>query len=166
MDGIGQLGIDIPSIIYYLVNYGIILAILGFYVYPKIQTVLAKRQLEISESLDNVHKLKEQLSTELDKYQLEHKKILEEARLQKKKSLEEVEAMKVQIIKDMEEKRSKSVEETQKIMEEKKAALLSDARNEIYGIMIKSFHTLSRKIPEAVITESIDEAWTTIRKSQ
>ncbi|MCB9806658.1 ATP synthase F0 subunit B [Candidatus Peribacteria bacterium] len=156
---------DIPSIIYYLVNYGIILAVLGFYVYPKIHTVLTRRQEEISGSLDDVHMLKEQLSKELQKYKDEHKRILEEARLQKKKSLEEVEAMKVQVMKEIEEKRSKSIEETQKVMEEKKAALLNDARNEIYTIMVKSFHTLSKKIPEAVITESIDEAWTTIHKS-
>jgi F0F1-type ATP synthase membrane subunit b/b' len=85
MDGIGQLGIDIPSIIYYLVNYGVILAILGFYVYPKIYSVLEKRQNDITNSLNNAQKLKKELSKELEKYSNEHKKLLEEARLQKKK---------------------------------------------------------------------------------
>lgn len=85
MDGIGQLGIDIPSIIYYLVNYGVILAILGFYVYPKIFAVLEKRQKNIANSLDNAHNLKKELAKELEKYHAEHKKLLDETRAQKKR---------------------------------------------------------------------------------
>ena len=85
MDGIGQLGIDGASIIYYLVNYGLILAILGFYVYPKIYTALEKRQKDITNSLDNAHNLKKELAKELEKYHDEHKKLLDETRAQKKK---------------------------------------------------------------------------------
>jgi F0F1-type ATP synthase membrane subunit b/b' len=85
MDGLGQLGIDIWSILYYLVNYGIILAVLGYYVYPRVYAILEKRESEISRSLDHAQELKNELAKELEKYHAEHKILLTESREQKKK---------------------------------------------------------------------------------
>jgi hypothetical protein len=74
--------------------------------------------------------------------------------------------MKSQILKDMDEKRSKSLEETQKLIDEKKTALLDGAREDIYALIARSFQNISKKIPESVITESIDDAWSTIHKAK
>lgn len=84
MDGLGKLGIDVWGILYYLINYGLILAVLGIYVYPKIDLVLKKRQKDISDSLDNASNLKSELTKEVEKYHKEHARLLEEIRLQKK----------------------------------------------------------------------------------
>lgn len=62
MSGLESLGIDLQSIIYYLVNYGIILAVIGFYVVPRIRAVLEKRQREISGSVDEADKLQQELA--------------------------------------------------------------------------------------------------------
>ncbi len=164
MDGLGKLGIDIWGIIYYIVNYWLILAVLSIYVYPKIDLVLKKRQKDIGDSLDNAQKLKKELSKELEKYHAEHKKLLDEARLQKKKGLEEIESMKAQMLSEMEEKKSRSIEETERIMADKKAALLEEAKKEIYGLVVRSFHHVSKKIPESVISDSIEDAWSSIHK--
>lgn len=166
MDGLGQIGIDIWSILYYLVNYGIILAVLGYYVYPRVYAILEKRESEISRSLDSAQELKNELAKELERYHAENKKLLAESREQKKKWLEELELMKSQMYKDMDEKRSKSLEETQKLIDEKKTALLDDARQDIYALISRSFQNISKKIPESIIAESIDDAWSTIHKSK
>lgn len=166
MDGLGRLGIDIWWVIYYLVNYGIILALLGYYVYPKIDDVLEKRKTAINNSLDSANKLKKELAKEVEKFHAEHEKILKEAREQKKKWLIEIENLKAQIIKEMDEKKAQSLKETQTMIDERKSAIFAEAKKEIYTIFIKSFQKLSQKIPEPVITESIDEAWSTIHKSK
>lgn len=164
MDGLGKLGIDVWGILYYLINYGLILAVLGIYVYPKIDFVLKKRQKDISDSLDNASNLKSELSKEVEKYHKEHARLLEEIRLQKKDWLAEIESMKSQILSEMEEKRSRALEETDRIIAEKKSALLNEARQDIYSIIVRSFHNLSKKIPEPIIQESIDDAWSMIHK--
>jgi hypothetical protein len=66
----------------------------------------------------------------------------------------------------MESRRSKSLEETDRIIAEKKSALLQEARKEIYGVILRSFHHISRKIPENIIAESFDEAWSHISKTK
>ncbi len=164
MDGLGKLGIDVWGILYYLINYGLILAVLGIYVYPKIDFVLKKRQKDISDSLDNASNLKSELSKEVEKYHKEHARLLEEIRLQKKDWLAEIESMKSQILSEMEEKRSRALEEIDRIIAEKKSALLDEARQDIYSIIVRSFHNLSKKIPEPIIQESIDDAWSMIHK--
>lgn len=85
MSGLEALGIDLQSIIYYLVNYGIILGVLGFYVYPKVHKVMEKRQSEITTSINDASKLKQELARELDQFHEKHEAILAEAREQKKK---------------------------------------------------------------------------------
>lgn len=164
MDGLGKLGIDVWGILYYLINYGLILAVLGIYVYPKIDLVLKKRQKDISDSLDNASNLKSELTKEVEKYHKEHARLLEEIRLQKKDWLAEIESMKSQILTEMEEKRSRTLEETDRIIAEKKSALLNEARQDIYAVIVRSFHNLSKKIPEPIIQESIDDAWSMIHK--
>lgn len=164
MDGLGKLGIDVWGILYYLINYGLILAVLGIYVYPKIDLVLKKRQKDISDSLDNASNLKSELTKEVEKYHKEHARLLEEIRLQKKDWLAEIESMKSQILTEMEEKRSRALEETDRIIAEKKSALLNEARQVIYAVIVRSFHNLSKKIPEPIIQESIDDAWSMIHK--
>jgi hypothetical protein len=66
----------------------------------------------------------------------------------------------------MEEKKTRSLEETERIMADKKAALLEEAKKEIYGLIVRSFHHVSRKIPESIISESIEDAWSHISKSK
>lgn len=164
MDGLGKLGIDIWWIIYYLVNCGILFAVLGLYVYPKIDLVLKKRQKDIGDSLDRAHELKKELARELEKYQSDQKNLLEETRAQKKKWLEEIEIMKNEILTEMELKKTQSLEETDRLISEKKAALMSEVKQEIYGVILRSFQHLSKKIPEDIIQESIQDAWASIRK--
>lgn len=75
--------------------------------------------------------------------------------------------MKVQILAEMESKRVKSLEETKRIIADKKAALLDEARKEIYGVIYPVFPAyLKENARESVITESIDEAWSHISKTQ
>ena len=74
--------------------------------------------------------------------------------------------MKVRIMTEMEEKKSRSLEETDRLIAEKKSALLEEARKEIYGVIVRSFQHVAKKMPESVITESIDEAWSSIHKAK
>ena len=166
MTGFGALGIDLQSIIYYLVNYGIILSILGFYVYPKIHGALEKRQKEIVWSVDDASKLKSELAAELASFHEKHEVILSEAREQKKKWLQDLENIKTDMLAQMEQKKIESLQETQEMMDQKKSALMDDVKKEIYGLIQRSFLSVSKKIPENIVQESIDDAWNQLPKNK
>lgn len=70
------------------------------------------------------------------------------------------------MMEEMELKRAASLEETNQMIEQKKAALMGDVKKEIYQLIKNSFHSVSKKIPESVIQESIDEAWAQLSKAK
>ena len=66
----------------------------------------------------------------------------------------------------MEQKKIESLQETQEMMEQKKSALMGDVKKEIYGLIQRSFLSVSKKIPENIIQESIDDAWNQLPKNK
>ena len=59
MDKLLSLGIDLQSILFYLVNFGILFAFIAKYAYPQINGFLEKRQKSIQGNLDEANELKE-----------------------------------------------------------------------------------------------------------
>lgn len=70
------------------------------------------------------------------------------------------------MIEEMEQKKAQSLKETADLIEQKKAGLLNDVKKEIYLLIKKSFHTVSDKIPEKIVQESIDDAWGQLAKTK
>lgn len=126
---------------------------------------MEKRQHEITTSVNDANRLKQELAKELDEFQDKHEEILAQARDQKKKGLAEIEAKKIEMISEMDEKRAASLKETAELIEQKKATLLQDVKKDIYQLIRASFHSVSKKIPEGVVQESIDDAWVQVTKN-
>ena len=58
--GIGALGIDIGSLIVYLVNFGVLLAVLYFFAYKRVLGMLDQRSSRIKESLEEAGRVREE----------------------------------------------------------------------------------------------------------
>jgi F-type H+-transporting ATPase subunit b len=61
MDNISKLGIDLPSIVFYLVNFGIIFFIIKKYISEPVTNLLDTRSKEITDNLESSEKLRIQL---------------------------------------------------------------------------------------------------------
>lgn len=85
--GIGALGIDLTSLIVYLVNFGVLALILYFFAYKKILGVLDERSTRIKDSLEEADRVRaasqeQQASMQqaLDEGRQEGQRVLQEAR--------------------------------------------------------------------------------------
>lgn len=56
--GIGALGVDLGSLLVYLVNFGVLLVILYFFAYKRILAMLDERSNRIKESLDEAERVR------------------------------------------------------------------------------------------------------------
>tara|TARA_B100000029_G_scaffold501419_1_gene574755 strand:+ start:1636 stop:2190 length:555 start_codon:yes stop_codon:yes gene_type:complete len=83
--GIGALGVDLNSLIVYLINFGVLLAILYFFAYKKILGVLDQRAGRIKESLDEA----ERVRIESEERQAELQRAFDEGREESKRLLAE-----------------------------------------------------------------------------
>jgi len=85
--GIGALGIDIGSLIVYLVNFGVLLAVLYFFAYKRVLGMLDQRSSRIKESLEEADRVREESQQQqasmqhaLDEGRQEGQRVLTEAR--------------------------------------------------------------------------------------
>ncbi|MDA1215324.1 MAG: F0F1 ATP synthase subunit B [Chloroflexi bacterium] len=58
--GIGALGIDVGSLIVYLINFGVLLAVLYFFAYKRVLGMLDQRSGRIKESLEEADRVREE----------------------------------------------------------------------------------------------------------
>ena len=85
--GIGALGIDLNSLIVYLVNFAVLAVILYFFAYKKILAVLDERSTRIKESLEEADRVRVQsqeqqarMQQALDEGRQAGQRVLQEAR--------------------------------------------------------------------------------------
>ncbi|MBD3270681.1 hypothetical protein GF376_04090 [Candidatus Peregrinibacteria bacterium] len=155
-----KLGIDWQSIIFYLINYGVLFAILGYYVIPKIWGKLEDRQKNIADNIEEANRLKENFQQKLEEIQKEKADAHTQMQAEMKKMHETIESKKAELISDMEAKRNKLIEDTQTEMAEKQKLLLQETEARTLEIIKQAvLYVVQNKIPENVIDESVSEAW-------
>jgi len=160
MSAIGSLGIDLNSIILYVVNFGIIFFFVSKYLSGPIISMLEKRAKKIKDNLEEIDKLKVEIS--------KNQKELEES---KRKALDEMNANILRMNNELEEKTKKAMAEVEvekekmlkaaeakietrkeKLMEEVKEDILKRVQNMVNYIV-------SNKVPKDIVEESVAEAW-------
>lgn len=87
--GIGALGVDLGSLIVYLVNFGVLLAILYFFAYKRILGMLDERSSRIRESLDEA----ERVRNDSEERQAEMQRTFAEGRQESQRLLAEAREM-------------------------------------------------------------------------
>lgn len=160
MEALSKLGIDLWSILLYVVNMGILFYIIGKYVVPKILRFLDERRHQIQTNLTEADLLK----TEMEKQQEAMKK---EREAMSKKIQEELEqtrklldARRKEAEKDIEEKRAKMLEEVQAVIAQEKGNLIRSAQQEILNTVQRMItYIVSNEIPEEVVKNSVTKSW-------
>ena len=87
--GIGALGVDLTSLIVYLVNFGILLLILYLFAYKRVLGMLDQRSGRIKESLDQAERVRQQS----EERQAEMQRAFEESRHEGQRLLTEAREM-------------------------------------------------------------------------
>ena len=139
--GIGALGVDLNSLIVYLINFGVLLAILYFFAYKKILGVLDQRAGRIKESLDEA----ERVRIESEERQAELQRAFDEGREESKRLLAE----------------SREMAEREDIRRERDAAI-EDVRQQFADLAVNAaeriiHRSLDAKTHQSLIEEVLDD---------
>ena len=165
MEGLANLGISLESVVIYILNYGLLLAVLTYLLYDPIVKFTDKRRETIKGQLEEASLIKEEFASQLES--LKSDKLDAEKTLQK-----EIESLrtyvadkKKELISEMEAERKTMLEKAQLEIAEAKEHMISEVEKDLQKKMSQIIlEVISNKVPKEVITESVTEAWSEYKK--
>lgn|SRR3989344_311176 len=160
MNALGNIGIDLTSLVLYIVNFGIIVFFVGKYLTGPLVEMLEKRRTQIQTNITEAETLKNEMSKQ--KMLIDSEKEASEKRLSELESNLKNQNMKQvsELLKQAEEKSSEIISKANELAEKKKTEIMSDVQKDIKQTVKKMVtYIVSNKIPDDVISESVNEAW-------
>ena len=160
MEALSRLGIDLWSILLYVVNMGVLVWLLAKYLFPKILHFLDERRNQIRQNLEEAEKLKDELSKQ-NKSMEDEKKLLQSTLQQElTDSRRAMEKKKKEAESEIDDKRSKMMEEIQSAIRDEKNNLIGNTQKDILSMVEKMVnYIVSNQIPVEVVKKSVNEAW-------
>jgi len=160
MDQLSSLGIDPWSMLLYLLNTGVLLAVLTYLLYKPILKFIDQRQKQIKENIEEAQKLQKTFEDRLAKSEQERTKVEAELRQELDNLHKFTEKKRAELIAEMDKARTEMLEKAQQEIEVRKAGIIKDAEAEVKKVMTKIIlHIVENKVPEDVIESSIKSAW-------
>jgi|SRR4051812_15029525 F-type H+-transporting ATPase subunit b len=136
---------NVGLMIWTLVVFGISLAILAKFVFPRIAEALDKRQRAIEESIDTAERTRRQA----DELLAEYRERLSEARSQADEIVTRArrtgEAAEAEIVADARHKREEMMEQTRREIEAETRRAIQQIRNEVADLTIAATEKVTRK---------------------
>jgi|CXWL01.1.fsa_nt_gi F-type H+-transporting ATPase subunit b len=165
MEALAKLGIDINSILIYLINFGILFAVVAYFITGPVVRMLEKRRKEIEGNLNKAETIKREFVDERKKLEKERDAVRVEMETQLSHMKKELESKRKQQEEAMDLKKAKMMEDMRSVMEEEKGKIMENAEKQTLDLISKVLmHIVSNKIPQEVIQESVRDAWKTYQK--
>ena len=160
MDQFSSLGINGWSMLLYLGNTGLLLAVLTYFLYKPILRFIDQRRKQISDNIKQAENLQKAFEEKLAQSEQER----EAASANFKSELTELKAFtekkRNEMVKEIEEKRAEMMRKTSEEIDQRKANLLKDAEKQVKELMTKIIlEIVEKQVPEKVINDSIGSAW-------
>ncbi len=160
MQQLSALGIDLTSLIVYLVNFGLIYVIVGKLISKPIIEILEKRKLEIETNLTEANKLREEMVAEKNKFETEKEKIRAEFDLELEKfeaSIQEKTRLLDQENQKIREDIIQKAQQEQKQIKENIFKIIQEDLINSYTVIVSK--VLKDRASEPVVIESIKNSW-------
>ncbi|EKD93875.1 MAG: hypothetical protein ACD_28C00035G0012 [uncultured bacterium] len=160
MDGLAQLGIDFWSIFIYIVNTGVVLVALIYFLYRPILNTIDQRRKIIADSIEEANLLREEFTKKMEESEMERKKTETELKEEMANLQRFLEAKRIELIHEMETAKTEMMLKAEKEIEARKTTILKESEKEVMQMMTKIIlDIVQNKVPEQVIQESIHESW-------
>ncbi len=165
MDKLLQLGIDPWSMLLYLANTGVLIAVLTYFFYKPMVKFMDDRRQQIKDSIDEAERLQDEFKAELEKVEAEKA----EAEAELKKELDRLrrftEEKRAELTSEMEAARAKMMEKAQAEIDQKKDSLIKEVEADVMKLMTRIIlDIVENKVPEDVVEGSIQTAWKNAQK--
>lgn len=160
MDQLASLGIDLGSILFYMVNTGVLLAVLTYLLYKPLFRVIDERRKHIADSIQESNRLQAEFGKTLEQAKLDREASEEQLREDLARLKKFIEEERAKLTEEMDSARTAMLQKAQEEIDQKKAKLLKDAERDVMALMSKIIlDIVQNKVPEKVIQESIEDAW-------
>lgn len=160
MEALSKIGIDLWGMLLYLVNYGLLLGVLGYFLYPKLLKAIDHRRETIKKNIEETNKLQKELQKTLEKQQAEAEKMRAEFAQESEALKKELSQKRTQLTQEMEAQRDQMMEEAKELLRQKREAIIKDAEAQVLTTMKKVLlSVMQNRVPEDVVTTSVSDAW-------
>ena len=167
MDSLGKIGIDLWGMLLYLVNYGLLLGVLGYFFYPKILKAIDERRKVIKKNIEDTAHLQKVLEIQIANHKKEKEEVRAEMQKQSADLKKELQEKRTELMQQIENERQKLIEETKAQLNKEKNEIIQAAETEVIKIMKKVLlEVISNKVPENVIEQSVSESWSKYKQYQ
>lgn len=167
MDALAKVGIDLWSVLLYLVNTGLLVGILTYLLYKPVIKFLDTRRESIKSSLDEAEELKRVFEARTVEMQVAEKEMRETFEKELAQGRQYIAEMKATLATEMQAEKEKVMTQAMTDIAEEKARLFATVRSEVLETMGKVLVTvLGSRMPQDVVEKSIEEEWDRFTSSQ
>lgn len=160
MDGLLKLGINPLSILIYIVNTGLLLAVLTYLLYKPLLKFIDERRKQISDSVDEARLLKEELDQKSEEAASAQAHFEEELKKERENLRKFAEEKRAQLEADMNATRNEMIQKAEADIEARKSSMVKEVEADVLNLMKKIIlDIVQHKVPEEVIQSSIQDAW-------
>ena len=160
MESLARLGIDLSSMLLYVVNFGVIVLLLAKFFTKPVLAMIENRKKMISDNINSAEKLKEELMKQREKMEKEKEDLRVQVEEEMKKFHQEIDQRRREAEAEIDLRKAKMLEDIQKVMNDEKVNLQASVQKELMALVEKMvLHIVHNKVPSAVIEESTQEAW-------
>lgn len=160
MEAFSKLGIDLVSVGLYLLNIGVLVALLTWILYKPLFKFLDERKTLIEGNIEEADTLKIAFQTKLAEIEEEKNTSSKHVKEQMEKTRIMLEAQKLSLEEEAQLEKEKLLSEARKLIEDEKGNILKSAEGETLALIQKIlFHVLENKVPKEAIEASVEESW-------
>lgn len=160
-----SLGIEWPILIAQVVNFAILLAILGKFVYKPVLKMLDERKEGVAKALER----EEKAAAKLAAADAEKEKILVQARVESQRIIDEAkkdgEGVKTKLVASGKEEIAKMKADADKRLKDERARLVTEVKGEIGGLIVNTIEkTLGDVLDARTQGKMVEQALTVLRE--
>lgn len=160
MESFAKIGVDGWSVVLYLINYGLLFAILGWFLYKPIRKAMDSRKDTIQKSMRSAETLQSEMEAMMKEQTLARETSLAEMQAEKKALEKMLEEKRQTLLAEMEQERTTLLQQTHDQIDQEKDRVMHDVETRIVELVKKAlFSVLSYHVPENVVQESVKKAW-------
>lgn len=150
MDVLAKLGIDFPSILFYIINVGVLLVVMTFFVTKPLLKILDERRAKIGGSLAKA----EELTREFEE---KYAQVKAETETMRKNFLEEADQLKRSVAEERKEMHQQIGADRQALMTQAKAEI-EQMKKESLAQIEKDVTRMMKQVVLTIMKETIDDA--------
>lgn len=161
MESFAKLGIDGWGLLVYLVNFGILWIIMGYFVFPKIIRLIDQRKAKIEDNLQTAERIQSELDETLRQAQQEKEELSTAVAKERDQFQKDIAKERADLLKSVDLERTQLLDEARKIIREEKKLLLSQTEADmlklIQRVLIK---ILGEQVDPTDVEASVKQVWT------